>query len=361
MLTPLLAHEESHGAGEMLLERDPIPRDFYGAAATIHISGAVTGDLVLAGQHVTVEGPVSEDVIVAGEIVTLIGNVGDDVRAAGRVVRLTAEVGDHMVAAGERVTLSPEAKIGSWAWLAGAQVEVLGQIGQQLKAAGQEVIIAGEIGGDVEIMAEEVRILDTAVIHGSLTVRSQDKPEIAAGARILGEITHAPIPEIIEPAPVVGAVLLVGVVYLLGLILTGIVYFLMFPQFSVTTARHIEQVPLASLGLGFLVLIVGPVVIVLLFSLGVGFLLGIVLAAAYLIMLIAGGLTGVIYISDVAQRRLFKKDTVGKGRMVLSILGAFVVLLLVQLIPFIGSLATFLLTVMGIGALKYQFMKQYQA
>ena len=46
-------------------------------------------------------------------------------------------------------------------------------------------------------------------------------------------------------------------------------------------------------------------------------------------------------------------------RLVLTIIGAFVVLVLVQLIPFLGSLATFLLTVMGIGALKYQFMKQY--
>ena len=82
--------------------------------------------------------------------------------------------------------------------------------------------------------------------------------------------------------------------------------------------------------------------------------------AAVLSLLIAGGLTGVIYISDVAQRRLFKQETVGKGRMVLTIIGAFVVLVFVQLIPFLGSLAVFLLTVMGVGALKYQFMKQYQ-
>jgi hypothetical protein len=359
-LTTLLAHEEGHEAGEILVKRDPIAHDFYGAAQTVHISGAVNGDLVLAGQHLTVEGPVSDDIIVAGEIITLIGNVGDDIRAAGRVVRLTAEVGDHMVAAGETVTLSPEARVGSWAWLAGQKVEVLGQVGQQLKIGAEEVIIAGEIGGEVKIMAEEVRILDSAVIHGSLTVHSHAKPEIAAGARILGDVKHLPMPEI-EPAPVVKLVLLVGLVYLVGLVLSGIVYFLLFPQFSVATARQIEQAPLASLGLGFAVLFLTPLVIFLLFATGVGFLLGILLAAAYLLMVIAGGLTGVIYVSDVALRRLFKKETVSKGIMVLTLIGAFVVLGLVQIIPFLGSLAVFLLTVLGIGALKYQFWQQYQA
>jgi hypothetical protein len=38
-----------------------------------------------------------------------------------------------------------------------------------------------------------------------------------------------------------------------------------------------------------------------------------------------------------------------------------VVLGLVQLIPLLGSLVVFVLMVMGIGALKYQFWQQYRA
>jgi hypothetical protein len=244
--------------------------------------------------------------------------------------------------------------------LAGRQIEVLGRIDKELKVTGQEVIIAGEVGGPVTITAERVRILGDAVIHGPLRVQSPDAPEIAEGAKILGDVKHLPMPEV-EHAPLLKVVLLAGLMFTLGLILTGIVYYLLFPRFSVTSARHIGTAPLPSLGLGFVVLLLTPLVIVVLFSLGVGFLLGILLGAAYLLTVVSGGLTGVIYVSDVALRRVFKKPEAGKGLTVLVLLGAFVLLALVQLIPLLGGLAVFVLTVMGIGALQYQFWQQYKA
>jgi hypothetical protein len=351
---------QAQDAGQTVIKREPIEHDYYAAGETVHIAGPVSGDVVIAGQRLTIDGPVSEDVIAAGEVVNLNSDIGDDVRAAGRVVQINATVADHLVAAGETVTLGPQSRIGSWAWLAGRRIEVLGRVGQELKVGGNEVIIAGEIGGDVTVMAERVQVLDEAVIKGSLQVQSRNPPEIASGARILGDVTHLPMPEV-EPVPVIKFILLVGLVYLAGLVLTGIVYYLMFPHFSVATARQIEQAPLASLGLGFVVLLIGPLLIFALFITGVGFLLGLLFAAAYFLMVITGGLTGVIYLSDVTLRRLFKKEAAGKGAMVLTLIGAFLVLGLVQLIPLLGSLAVFLLTVLGIGALKYQFWQQYQA
>lgn len=359
-LTSLLAHEGRHAAGETVIKRQPITEDFYAAAEMVLISGPASGDVVIAGRRLSLDGPVADDVMAAGEIITINGNVGDDIRAAGRLIQINGKVGDHMVAAGETVTLGPNSRITSWAWLAGNQVEVLGQVGKVLKIAAEEVIIGGEIKGEVMIMAEEVQILSEAVIHGPLSVQSAHPPEIAAGARILGEVKHIPIPEI-DFAPVAKLLFLVGLIYVLGLILTGIVYFLMFPRFSVSTGRQIEQVPLITLGLGFAVLFITPLLVMLLFSLGIGFLLGILLAAAYILIVVLGGMTGAIYLSDVTLRRLFKKETAGKGVMVLSLIGAFILLALVQIIPFLGSLAVFLLIVMGIGALEYQFWQRYQA
>lgn len=355
-ITALLAQD----TGETIIKREPIDHDFYAAGQTIQLIGPINGDATIAGQRLTVDGQVTGDVLAAGEVITINGNVLDDVRAAGRLIQINGNIGDHIVAAGETITISANTHVGSWAWLAGRRIEVFGQVGKELKAMGDEVIIDGVVDGPVEITAERIQILDSAVIKGPVLVQSPNPPQIAKGATITGAVTHLPMPEI-EPAPVVKAVLLAGLMFALGLILTGIVYYLLFPRFSVTAARHIEGVPLASLGLGFAVLILTPVVIVILFSLGVGFLLGILLLAAYLLMVVAGGLTGVIYVSDVALRRVFKKEAAGKGMMVLVLIGAFILLGLVQLIPFLGSLVVFVLTVMGIGALKYQFWQQYQA
>lgn len=352
----LLAQE----AGETLIKRDPINHDFYAAGQSVHLIGPVTGDAVLAGRRLTIDGPVSGDIIAAGETVTINGEVLDDIRAAGRLVQINGAVGDHIVAAGETVSIGPAARVGGWAWLAGQRVEVLGQIDQQLKAAGNEVLIGGEIGGAVAVTGERVRILPGAVIQGSLRVQSPRPPEIADSARILGDVKHIPMPEV-EHAGMLKAVLLAGLMVSLSLMLTGIIYYLLFPRFSITASRQIGLVPLASLGLGFAVLLLTPVVVMILFALGVGFLPGILLGAAYLLMVVLGGMTGVIYVSDVALRRLFKKETAGKGATVLALVGAFIFLALVQLIPLLGALAVLLLTVMGIGALKYQFWQQYRA
>jgi len=356
-MTALLAQD----TGETIIKREPIDHDYYAAGQTIQLIGPINGDATIAGQRLTIDGQVSEDVIAAGETITINGNVLDDVRVAGRLIQINSTtIGDHIVAAGETITISANTRVGSWAWLAGRRVEVFGQVGKELKAMGDEVIIDGKVDGPVEVTAERVEILDGAVIKGPVSVQSPNPPQIAKGATITGTVTHLPMPEI-EPEPVVKAVLMASLLFALGLILTGIVYYLLFPRFSITAARNIEGVPLASLGLGFAVLIMTPVVIVILFSVGVGFLLGILLIAAYLLMVVAGGLTGVIYISDVALRRMFKKEAVGKGMMVMVLIGAFIVLGLVQLIPLLGSLVVLLLTVMGIGALKYQFWQQYRA
>lgn len=346
--------------GQTIIKREPIDRDFYAAGQVVHLLGPVNGDVTIAGRRLTVDGAVTGDVMSAGESVTINGNVLDDVRVAGRQVQVNGTVGDHIVAAGETVTLGPSASVGSWAWLAGRQIEILGKVGKELKVAGQEVIIAGEVGGPVMITAERVKILDDAIIHGPLRVKSPNSPEIAKGAKILGDVKYLPTPEV-EHASLAKVVLLAGLMFTLGLILTGIVYYLLFPRFSVASARNIGKAPLPSLGLGFLVLLLTPLLIIILFSVGVGFLLGILLAAIYLLMVVSGGLTSVIYVSDVALRRLFKKHEAGKGVTVLVLLGAFVLFALVQLIPLLGSIVVLLLSVMGIGAMQYQFWQQYKA
>jgi hypothetical protein len=352
----LLAQETGH----TIIKREPIDRDFYAAGQVVHLLGPVNGDVTIVGQRLTVDGAVTGDVMSAGESVTINGDVLDDIRVAGRQVQVNGTVGDHIVAAGETVTLGPSAKVGSWAWLAGQQVEILGKVGKELKVTGQEVIIAGEVGGPVTITANRVRILGDAVIHGPLRVKSPKAPVIAKGAKIQGDVKYLPTPEV-EHAPLAKVVLLAGLMFTLGLILTGIVYYLLFPRFSVASARNIGKAPLPSLGLGFMVLLLTPLLVIVLFSVGVGFLLGILLAAVYLLMVVSGGLTGVIYVSDVALCRLFKKSEAGKGVTVLVLLGAFVVFALVQLIPLLGSIVVFVLSVMGIGAMQYQFWQQYKA
>jgi cytoskeletal protein CcmA (bactofilin family) len=347
-ITPLFAQD----VGEVVVKRGVIDDDIYVAGRSVDVSAQVQGDVTAAGQRVNIDQQVTGDVIAAGENVTVRAQVEDDVRAAGRTVTIAGSVADHVVAAGETIDITSAATIGGWAWLAGREVNVAGTVGRELKVAGQSVIISGEIGSDVELMAEEIRILAGARINGDLVYRSENKPDIAEGAVITGDIIAKPV--LYREPQGRGA----GFVFLAALAVAGMVYFLLFPAFSVAGATGLRQSPVSALGTGVAFLFATPFVILLLFVTVIGMLVALPLFAWYLVSLLVGFLTGVIYLGDAGLRLMGKVDA-SRGLRVLSIVTALIVLLLIQIIPVLGALVMFILFMSGLGALQLQAWRRY--
>ncbi|MGB5261857.1 MAG: polymer-forming cytoskeletal protein [Gammaproteobacteria bacterium] len=339
-------------AGEIVVKRGTIEEDMYVAGRSVDVAAQVQGDVTVAGQRVNIDQLVTGDVMAAGENVTVRARVGDDVRAAGRTVTIAGSVAGHVVAAGETVDITSAATIGGWAWLAGREVYMAGKVGGELKAAGQLVIISGEIGNDVTLMAEEIRILASARINGNLIYRSENEPDIAEGAGITGDIIAKPV--LYKEREGRGA----GIIFLAALAVAGMVYFLLFPTFSLAGARVLRQSPFTTLGVGVAFLFATPFVILLLFVTVVGMLVAMPLFAWYLLSLLGGFLTGVIYVGDAGLRLAGKADA-GKGMRVLSIVIALLALVLIQIIPVLGTLAMFALFLLGLGALQLQTWRRY--
>ncbi|PSW06666.1 hypothetical protein C9I89_03790 [Photobacterium lipolyticum] len=335
--------------GETVLIRAPVEHDLYTAGRHIEILAEVDGDLVAAGQVINVTDTVLGDVIAAAEIINLRANVLDDVRAAGRQVIVIGEVGDHMVAAGENVTLESGSRIGSWAWLAGESVRVSGQIGQELKAAARHVIISGEVIGDVELMAEQIEILDGAHLHGDLIWRSEQPPLISDGATIGGRIIERPLPEHMEDDDTVP--LAAFIFFAVSLMITGVVIYLLLPQVTDQTMVILRSQPWLCLGLGVLVLITTPLVVILLFVTTIGSLLALVLLACYLVMILVAVVTGIFSVGDLGLRLAGKGDNAGKGLRILSFLIAITLLGLLQLIPIVGGVIKLAVVLFGLGGL----------
>ncbi len=291
----------------IILINNSINEDLYAAGESVRVAARVHGDVTAAAQRVSIEETVEGDVNVAAEVVTISAPVTDDIRAAGRLVSISSTIGDHIVAAGETVTIGSKASTQGWARLAGRRVEILGDIGKDLMAAGQHVIIGGDIEGNAEITADSITILSSAHIKGNLIYRSDNKPDIQSGAVISGAIEQLPMPSsegvaVAAIAAVMGIILMFG----LALIIVGIIYSLIFPQFSLSSARTLADQPLQSIGLGIAALVTTPVIIMLLMITIVGYLLALCILAVYLIFLLLGILTGVFYIADLGLRRLFK-------------------------------------------------------
>ncbi|MDH3691340.1 MAG: polymer-forming cytoskeletal protein [Gammaproteobacteria bacterium] len=336
--------------GSIVTKYDSVAEDLYLAGGTVQLLTDVSGDAVIAGGSVTVAKRVGSDLLVAGGAVTISGDVGDDVRAAGGTLTVAGNVGGDMVAAAGSVTLGPDATVSGRAWLSGGSVHVAGHITNELRVAAGTVVLTGQVDGDVRLLAESIEMTPTAVITGDLTYSSPNELVAAQGARIDGVINREES-DMFPSGHDWGGRIVSAIVFCLSLAVSAMVVSLLFPDFSRSSILLIEHQPLTSLGIGLLVLVVTPIAIVVFCASVLGIPLGMALLALYLVVLLAGFLVALTYVGRIGFKLIGKESKQSRGSMSLSILAAAGLVLVVSVIPVLGTLALFGMLLLGVGAL----------
>jgi hypothetical protein len=162
-----------------------------------------------------------------------------------------------------------------------------------------------------------------------------------------------------RPAAARGAHIAGFVFKLLALFVTATVLVMLFPRFSTSAARGIRKAPWVALGLGLAVLTSGPLLVILLMITLIGIWLGLIVLAAYLVLLLLGYLTGVLFLADAGLARVRRAEEPGAGWRLTAIAVTLLVLGLLRLIPLLGGLIGFLLLLFGLGALTRAFWRRY--
>jgi hypothetical protein len=121
----------------------------------------------------------------------------------------------------------------------------------------------------------------------------------------------------------------------------------------------LRRSPLTALGVGVAVLFATPFIILLLFITLVGAMVAFTVLACYLVSLLLGFLSGVIFAGDAGLRLAGKAGTTGRGMRVLSIAVALAGILLIQLVPVLGAMTMLMLFVFGSGAFYLQIWRAY--
>lgn len=346
-------------AGGAIVKHGTVWDDLYLAGGDVEVQAEVRGDLVVAGGRVAVLERVHRDLTVAGGNVTVRGEVLDDIRAAGGQVRLEGPVTGDVMAAGGRVSLAKGAQVGGNAWLAGGTLEVEGDVAGRLRAAGRTIRLAGTVNGNADLAAVTVEVLPEAKVHGNLTYRSPNPARIHPGAQVDGTVIQRPITFVDRVARAARVAFWVGAVaLLLGLLLAGVVFILLFPVATRLAARTIGTDPGKSLGLGLAFLLLAPVVAVLLMATLLGIPLGLATVALYFLWLLVGFLTAVAFLGDLALQASGRESS--RTWRALFFLLALLVLGLVQAIPILGGLVLFLALVMGLGAWTLHLARRYR-
>lgn len=338
-------------SGETVTQRDTVDDDFYAAGGTVDINAIIRGDVVVAGGDLIIGHHIEGDAIVAGGSVKLRGEIKDDVRTAGGEISVDANIGDDLIASGGRIYVSADSTIGGEAWLAGGDVHVAGTVNKDLLIGAGSIRLSGIVDGDVTLEGGNIEILEGAVINGDLRYRSPQQATIHDTVKISGTISY----EQVEWDQAHGGG---GIFFVLTMIVASIVLFKLFPGFTMAAAVRISADPLKSLGAGFLVLIIAPMLAALLIAVVLGIWVGLSIMALYIVALILGYLVACFFVGDWAARRL-NKDVSTTRRRLFSVSIAIIVIGLIQLIPWLGGLVAFALMLSGLGAAVLQIKDVY--
>jgi len=328
-----------------------VASDLYAFGGGVDIQADVEGDLVAAGGRVVTSGRVQGNLIVAAGSVVAGGHVLRNVRAGGGAVTISGHVGRNLNAGGGTVILTPAAVIDGRARLVGGEVRVAGTIARKLYAAGAVIVLAGEIQGDVRLVAQEIEVLPTARIKGSLAYWSPRAAKIDRKAKISGGVTYN-LPELPRSLTRTGTALVTvsRLLFMAGLIVTGIALYLLFPDFTALASHTIGSDPIKSLGIGLLLVVAMPAIAILTMLTILGIPLGLMLFVLYFAALLVGFLVTAFFLGDVGTRAFLHRGRPSGRVRILCLILALAILALVNQLPFVGGALMVAVVLVGLGA-----------
>lgn len=356
--TAALAADPRSGSNVTIDRNEVINDDLYVTGGTLNIMGTVNGDVVAAGGTVDVSGSVTGDVIAAGGTINISGQVGESVRATGGTVTVSGPVEGDVLSGAGNLTLSSGSRVGRDLLVGAGSATLNGQVTRNVISGSGDLTVNGPVGGDIQAQGGNIRLADGATVAGNLIYTSDQTPSIASGARVQGQIVQQPSAQA-TTNPLLSRTIgwLQAVV---GLFFLGLLFVLLFPRFSRHTAASLISRPWQSLGLGFVVLVVVPILAAVVFFLGIfigGWWLGAMALALYGIAVVLS-----IPVAGLSIGR-WVLDRSARGRIhpIWAMLLGVVVLMLVSQLPIVGGIALFLAILFGLGALAVAATQEPQA
>lgn len=343
---------------------------------SVDVAAEVRGDLFAAGGWVDIDAEVADNVIVAGGLMDIAGTAAGDLIAAGGVVDVMAAVGDNLVITGGAITVGApvggklfasagrlrvgrDAVIAGDVWLAAGSGDVGGRISGDAVIAAGNVTLRGHITGDVEVTALSLEVAPGASIEGRLVYHGPDPPDVAEDARIGGGLDHRFEPER-GPEPDDGPSW-PSILWLLVVLGLGLVLDLVLPNYVRSAGERFLSQPIVSFGLGVVILLMTPVLILIAIVSVLGLAIGLVAIAAYGALLLLGPVAALYGVGDLALRHLRRRRAVTPTARRVAFVAALVVAGLLGWLPYVGAPLLWIVTVIGLGAATWQLYDSMRA
>lgn len=351
--TALFAQIVTESDDDLRIEGALLDMAFY-AGGNLNISAKSQDDIFVAGGDVTFEGVQADHLIAAGGDLNFSDiAVNDLVTAGGDVELISGTIVDDIVASAGDINIASGLSLGGSAVLSGGDVTIATPVGAELRVAAGRVNLEADVAGDAYLAGGEVIVGPGVTIGGDLRHRAEELT-IDPGAEVVGEIielepTRGPDFESLSiKAAAVFAIF--ALAFLVGAAILVVVIAMVLPGLMNSAAGMIGEKPLSTLGIGVLVIFIGPALMAVLFATVFGAPLALMLVALFAAAAPLAIAAVIYFIGLKAHRMLGGGEAPGLGaRAVWTALagGAFVI---IGLIPIVGGLVWFFAYMFGMGA-----------
>lgn len=345
---------------QSLLAASSSPGNAYVAGASVVITAPVTGDLSAVGGSVVGAAPIQGDELLLGGSLSSRARVAGDLRALGWGINIEGPVAGDLVAFGYSV--NGPARVGGSVFIAAADVSLTNGAAGPVIIYGNNISLGGDFAGSVTVISSgHLSLAASTTIAGKLSYEAPETAFIPSSAAIAGGIEYTNASYLPDAgtsrilalmsigfflfARILGALILAG-------LLTGL-----FPRFAEAIAeRAFAKRPrsiLLTMLLGFAILVATPVLLILLSLTFVGIGLALLLLILYALLVLLALLYAGILLGSFFARQFAKRETVLWRDGVIGMLA----LSLITLVPVIGLLVAFLLTIFTSGALLQLFFQ----
>lgn len=166
--------------------------DIFIKGQKIKMDSRINGDLFAFCQEIVLTDSISGSFNSFSESVQVLGPVANSFRGFGYKVTCNAPIGRNVLIKtlfpGNNVTIGPQAIIGKNGDIFCAKLVFKGDVKGNLRIKSDNTVISGRIGGDLEFEGGTLTIGSDAVIDGDVIYKSSSKAEINKSALIKGEI-----------------------------------------------------------------------------------------------------------------------------------------------------------------------------
>lgn len=323
--------------GSVVSVRDAeILDDVIAMGDDLSFEGRILGDVLAAGRTITVgdSAMIDNSLMAFAQKVDVNGTVINSARAFTQDFTLRGHVERNVMGFAQNILIDTRAWVEKDVNFACGQLIVRGRVGGNLSGSAGNVTISGQIDGDAKVEGDNIVILQSAIIGGSLKYTSDKEAKIEDGAQILGGVERQSKKDADKDkeAYTLGSFFWDTWWYLSSLALGGLLLLLARP-FLLSASESIARSSAKTLGLGALFLICLPIAAVAVALTLIGVPAAILILLLWVILLYASDIFVGLALGDWLLR-YFRKDAAPRPFWAMS-LGLLVLTLLCAL-PMIG-------------------------